>query len=398
MPANDRLHRIRRTFLSGLVITTVGVILTPAPADAVTGGGTIVAPAARHVVPMGSIEVHVRVGAGLVGKRAGIMTVPGWALRLFGQPRNPGNYRLFTIRSRTFVIDAPAPFRPGRYTIRIDRDFPNGDHGGIAQVHVTYRRFTISRLSATPGTFYPLVRDGYRDTTRIKWYRNVPADSESMTVRNHGTIQFRGGGPAGTWYFKWNGVIGGDRLRPGQYFVRINATELGRTAHSVWRRVIVATKTVRVSRTVGKQGTGWASRGWSRTQSGGSCNWDSYSGQLLTTCLYAVSRTSYKFFLPKGAIADHANARYRRGIVPCHPVLRAGQVGNVATVIFYSDGSNGWSQCWIVQVRVTFHYMKTYVRPDRIETRLIRVHPAGSGTGEAASRAISMISQGRTSA
>jgi hypothetical protein len=392
-----RLGRFKSWWIGLPILALTSVVVTSTPASGDVGGGKILSPAARHVVPMGSIDVRVHVGPSLVGKHAGIMTIPGWSLRFSGQPRDPGNYRLFTIRAQTFTIKAPLPRFSGRSTIRIDRDFANGDNDAIAQVRVTYRRFAITRLSASPMTFYPLVHDGYRDTTKIQWYRNVPAQTESMTIRKHGVIRFRNGGRDGWWYFQWNGVVGGRHLRPGPYFVRINASDLGRTAHSPWLRVVIATKTVVVQKTVSKQGTGWASRTWARTRSGGSCNWDAYSGQLLTTCLYAVSRTAYRFYLPKGAVAGRAGATYRHGAVRCHPVLRAAQVGDVATVVFYSDGSNGWSQCWIVQVRVTFHYPRTYLSPrppDAIETNLVRL-PSGKATSRAARARLFMVASGR---
>src|SRR4051794_27367976 len=85
-----------------------------------------------------SREVHV--SAGLVGTKAGILTVPGWSLRLGGQPRGSLDYNLFRIQSQTLTVRAPAPRHLGRYTIRINRD-SSGDHSAIAQVRVTFRSF-----------------------------------------------------------------------------------------------------------------------------------------------------------------------------------------------------------------------------------------------------------------
>ena len=42
----------------------------------------------------------------------------------------------------------------------------------------------------------------------------------------------------------------------GVYFVRMNATALGHSVHSAWRRVVIATKTVTVHTTASRYGIG----------------------------------------------------------------------------------------------------------------------------------------------
>src|SRR5690242_9168809 len=81
----------------GLLVVLTVAMMSPVSAGASVGGGRILKPGSGRVVPMGTIRITVRVAPSLVGQRAGIMTIPGWTLRLSGQPRNPGNYNLFTI-------------------------------------------------------------------------------------------------------------------------------------------------------------------------------------------------------------------------------------------------------------------------------------------------------------
>src|SRR3954451_13551058 len=139
-----------------LFLVTMAMLATvthTGPAMA-SGGNAVVSPRPMANVARGSIPVRVHVSAGLVGTKAGILTVPGWSLRLGGQPRGSLDYNLFRIQSQPFTVRAPAPRHLGRYTIRINRD-SSGDHSAIAQVRVTFRSFDVGRPHATPQTFYP---------------------------------------------------------------------------------------------------------------------------------------------------------------------------------------------------------------------------------------------------
>jgi hypothetical protein len=201
-------------FLSALTIVQ---LVSPVFARA-EGPNVIVSPRPQAVVARGAIPVHVHVAASLVGKRAGIMTVPGWSLRLDGQPRSAGDYNLFQIRSQSFTVRAPAPRQAGRYTIRINRD-SSSDHSAIAQVRVTFRNLAVTRFRASLRTFFPLVRDGYRDCTRLRWIQTLSGHA-TLLVGRLGHIDL-GHRRAGAGSFRWCGTVGGRVLRKGVYNLRV---------------------------------------------------------------------------------------------------------------------------------------------------------------------------------
>ncbi len=238
-----------------LLVTAVLATVVSAPAAQASGpgGGTIQTPRTQANVAVGRVPVTVQVSPGLVGTRAGIFTVPGWSLRLQDQPRGSFDYDLFRIPSRTFTIHAPAPVHAGRYTIRINRD--GRDHSGIAQVRVTFRHFEVGRLRATPGTFFPLIHDGYRDCTTINWFQALPGRA-TMQVIGKGQIQL-GHRSAGSSHEKWCGAVGGHRLGTGTYQVRIRAVDDMGTTTASSGILHVAIRTAHLTRT------------WSVTQSGG---------------------------------------------------------------------------------------------------------------------------------
>ncbi|WP_183098724.1 FlgD immunoglobulin-like domain containing protein [Nocardioides pelophilus] len=86
-------------------------------------------------------------------------------------------------------------------------------------------------VTASPSTFYPIERDGYRDTTRIRFRFTHAANHVSLTIK-------RIGGPrvvertfhdleAGTHSYRWDGTLGGTTraAAPGQYKVMVDAVD-----------------------------------------------------------------------------------------------------------------------------------------------------------------------------
>lgn len=221
--------------------------------------------------------------------------------------------------------------------------------------------FSVDSISAFPARFYPLVRDGYRDCTRVRWTQSdsarVSITANRFAVKNLGVIS------AGAHSISWCGLTAtGKKLPVGIYHLRVT----GRYSVGKYRAVDaasvdvrIATKLVRMTATSTKYGVQWAQRDWKATQTGGSCNWANIDQDLLSTCLYAVAGVLYRFGLPTGAKGDSAHATYYDGIEPCHAKLDAGQNKTLVKIIFVSNGSNGWSQCQIHTISVRYHW---YVR------------------------------------
>ncbi len=212
---------MKKLILTAIAVLSIVVLTSPVAGASGAGGGTIQSPRASATVPIGRVPVTVHVGPALVGTRAGIFVIPGWSLRLQDQPRGSFDYDLFRIRSQTFTIHAPQPSHGGRYTIRVNRD--GRDHSAIAQVHVTFRPLEVARLRATPQTFFPLVHDGYKDCTTIRWYQSLPGRAE-LQVRGRGHIAL-GHHQVGYGHTKWCGSVGGRRLPAGVYALSIRVVD-----------------------------------------------------------------------------------------------------------------------------------------------------------------------------
>jgi hypothetical protein len=343
---------VRRIGTTALLVAVFGVMLFTAPAQASTGyhfespanGSTV--PAGWH----GPVEVKVFFSRTDVG-RGFYLYYPN------------GDYDRFVIRadwrSPHLVRATGWPMRglsPGRYTINVNRDL---DEGGRTAAHTTFtvKRFAIGTFRASPRTIYSTVRDGYLDCARISWYQSLPG-TMSLEIRGHG-VRTIGSRRAGSNSFSWCGTsASGARLEPGSYALRIRGRDASGVANDVsaYTSVRVATKLVRISNTAYRDGVQFASRGWKATAAGGKCNWASYSGSVLSTCLYAVAHVMYRFQLPAGATFDGMRFGYTpSSIVACHPSGYYDVQGRTVLGLLVSDGSNGWSQCYFNWVQLKFH-------------------------------------------
>jgi hypothetical protein len=343
------MKKVRRVASCLLAASLALAVLGITEAKAKTyGGGTILAPATRATVPYGRIAVKVRVRSDLVGHMAAIKTVPGWSLGFY---RNrASDYSIFRIPASTFTIRAPQPPATGKYTIRINREI-GYDNGAIAQVRVLYRRFSITHLAASPNRFYPLVRDGFRDRTKLLWDRSLRANTESMTVAHHGTIRWtkaNGSWDSGWWHFNWNGVINGHRLRPGTYRLRMSATYLGVTTRSPWMKVVIATGWRTVQRSIVRHGTNTSSR-----STGGSCYISGYNGVLTLDCWGGrYASATYRFAVPNNAFNIRRSSRVRLSNADfcCHGKISKVWTGNKFSVVV-----TGWRAADVYSARVTYN-------------------------------------------
>jgi hypothetical protein len=222
-------------------------------------------------------------------------------------------------------------------------------------------RLTLTDVRVVPATFYPLVRDGFRDTTTIRFRTNKSSRNRIQVIRSGRTIKRVDLGiqSGGSHQWSWNGRDGaGRKVKPGYYKLQVSASASGETK-KVGRTVKAHTRILRKNFSKSKRGTDYRSRG-----KRGNCNFDQSSGEALLTCLFGVAWTDYTFQMSpgslrnivRGPVVDGASFGYRHGLVRCHPANDAARRGSTLITRFISNGSNGWSQCWVISARVKYHY------------------------------------------
>jgi hypothetical protein len=126
-------------------------------------------------------------------------------------------------------------------------DATQGDQ--IAARTVTAAAHLSQRLTLSPLTFYPFVRDGYYDTTNATVTTNKPV-SVRFQVKNHnGKIIRHTSTYQSEGRFTWRWAAGNDsgrKVDPGYFWIRAISTAQGETKTGDWHRVLA--RTVLVSR------------------------------------------------------------------------------------------------------------------------------------------------------
>jgi hypothetical protein len=164
----------------------------------------------------------------------------------------------------------------------------------------------LSNVRLTRAGFYPLVRDGYKDSTEVDWTINREA-AVNVYVRHAGRVVRHSGGwddeKAGRWYWPWNGrKDNGTIAKPGRYSILVIARANGVVRRET-REVIVATGYRRVKTTLSKSGYGTSSTRHDRYCG---VDFDSYYSTVQLTCFDGGSaKANYRFRLRSGAYGIH---------------------------------------------------------------------------------------------
>lgn len=227
----------------------------------------------------------------------------------------------------------------------------------LAPVPAQAGEAVISDVSVSPATFYPLVRDGYRDTTTIRFRQNTRARLVMRILNSNGVNVLTdryGYDNAGGYRIRWNGKNRrGDRVRPGRYtFVLTGTTEGGRD-RTVRRRVTVTTDTVTRRKTVSRNGSDTL-----RRQRRGNCHFVRWGSELQLDCWGGrYARATYQFRLPASARNINWDVSGSRGCCSDGRVrFRGWRVNNRAVRV--STTVTNWRSYTVRDVAVTYSYDK----------------------------------------
>lgn len=159
----------------------------------------------------------------------------------------------------------------------------------------------LTDVTVAPTTFYPKVRDGYRDTTTIGFRLNRGATVRFRVLSSTGTVVRR----AGDWWFgagqrrwTWNGrKTNGDLVTPGTYTIEV-VTQVSGITRKATRRVTVATGLRTIRKTLSMNGV----RGKFPLDDGYCYTVQSnFSSALVVICKNGTARGRYTFAIPRKA-------------------------------------------------------------------------------------------------
>lgn len=256
--------------------------------------------------------------------------------------------------------------------IRIEHPTTDGYHSvNFVFDGVIYSRTTwtnapvvqIDGLKVSSGSFYPTVRDGFRDNVKVAWELTMESTS-TVRIRNSNGQTIRtfadrkvGRDAAGRHAVIWNGrTESGVKAPAGDYVVQVEARDANGGSNTAEVGVSVISDRVKDTTTLTRHG----SRTSKRIRHG-DCYYTNYSGQLSIDCWGFVNRASaearYAFNLPRSA----TNLRYKiSGQVGCcaRGVFNRGLVRTSKTKAYAYVRLTGTRAFTVNRASLTYDYMR----------------------------------------
>jgi hypothetical protein len=264
--------------LAAVAVTAVPLIHAPAPASAAAS------------------SIRVDNPNGDEYESGQDVLVDGWNSSDYSESISVECYHSSTGRSATV---APGTFSvsvgsfTGPDTCRIYDDY----YEQLAMFRVAAPPTKVSGASVSATSFYPRVRDGYRDTVTFRWSQSHRAPATVRVLNSHGTaVRVATLGSAtrsNAW--RWNGLNGaGSPVGTGRYRISVTAN-----TNTVSAPVTVASGTVARSfaiRKEGNQASSMATRGDCFARR------DSYYQVATLDCWGGrLAQATYRIALPRGA-------------------------------------------------------------------------------------------------
>jgi hypothetical protein len=252
--------------------------------------------------------------------------------------------------------------KPTNYVIDVRRQ-----SGGPVVTSATFTVLPplVSGLSATPSPFYPLVHDGYKDTTKIGF--SLSADTSTTTVSvsradaygrccgDEILTEDLGPLPQGKRAWSWDGAGDGTPAKKGTYFVKVSATDLdGPSMTSKAQKVLITRGTIRLTATKQKPGRAFARVGAvQRSRIGGDCvvSRNDPPGQTKILCANASVSVYWNWALKPGERIESVSFVVDSGIYGCHK-----SKGRSGSQSFLRVRSPPTSSCSVVTAKITYSY------------------------------------------
>lgn len=322
----------------------VGGLAVAAPAQA-AGNPVFVTPAPGATVPSGTTSLT----ADFSGAPAGFYWL-SIACETTGQSQSYEFYNYASTGRRALPITAlKGPDSSCRATLD---DYDSGAYAAV-DFAVAAPSLTLSRTSVSPATFYPLVRDGYRDTTKAAYTLSQAARVTAKVTNSQGRVvrSTRLSQGAGSRSWTWNGLRNdGTKAAAGAYRLSIVATSGGVTK-SFSSRVDVKTAIVTRTKTIRRDGStgAFATRGSCyASRSGGVATLDCWGG--------SYARATYRFRLPASAfsVAWSAPGAVASSDICCDGTIRKTGVRTSSTSFVVTATVTGWRAYEVRAAKVTY--------------------------------------------
>jgi len=250
---------------------------------------------------------------------------------------------------------------PTEFVVDVRR--PNGNL--VAAETFTIRPPLVSEVSASPATFYPVVVDGYRDTTDIRFSLAADSVDTSVTVYEPDDFGRCCGAPVrsadlgplakGRRAWTWDGTDDGSALAPtGRYFVRVTATDADAVSEtSRAARVELTTGTIRLTATKRKDGSAYAKLADEQPNEIGDCivTRDKAAGTTSVLCANALISVVWRWNLDPGERIESVSFAIDGGYYGCHRKKRFTKTDAILRVI-----SPPTSTCTISEARIRYSY------------------------------------------
>jgi hypothetical protein len=236
----------------------------------------------------------------------------------------------------------------------------------ITEETVTLLPKLVSDLSASPSPFYPLVQDGYKDTSRIRF--SLASDAVETVVHVFKDDEFGrccgteirtedlGSLAAGVHSWIWDGAKGdASAAAKGAYYVRVEATDTASASMvSKAQKVVVTKGLIRLTATMSKHGSTYARVADEHaTALGGNCNVmrDRTRHQADIVCANADISVYWRWDLGKGERIESVSFLIDDGVWGCHK-----KVGHTATESAIHVHSPPTSTCGVMTARIKYSY------------------------------------------
>ena len=289
--------------------------------------------------------------------------------------RQPGHG---TVKERDYLVDPSAQSSPypvnfswGDLAVAAPTDYVVDVRRQTGGPVITGEAFTVlpelvSGLSASPTPFYPLVQDGYKDHTTIRF--SLAADAVDTVVHVFADdaygrccgaeIRTASLGPlaAGAHGWNWDGAEGDASAAPkGTYFVRVGATDVGAVATvSKALKVEITRGLIRKTATKQQHGSAYARvAGEHETRRGGRCfvrrNQDPHATLIL--CANAEISVYWRWGLRAGERIESASFVIDGGYYGCHK-----SPGHSKTESFLHVHAPPTSECNVDLAKIKYSY------------------------------------------
>lgn len=251
-----------------------------------------------------------------------------------------------------------AALREGRYDVEVSNEEGNEVFAAFTVAPKPLPKLSFSSMSVSPSSFYPTVRDGYRDEATVRFRLNREARVYARVVRPNGSVVRTvnlGTTKGRSW--AWNGRKGnGAMAAKGSYSIKISAATSEAPAGSISRKRQVGLKKGYRTERDSAERTGYDT---SSTKHSSSCYVDRWSYDQTTEldCWGgSYAKATYGFKVPSSAygISFHVSGT-NGGCCSGGSVKKTGDRAS-STSYRVTVKVNDWRSYFVENVRIAYSY------------------------------------------